>query len=303
MEKSWPNLWPIKSGGFKPPLFWVHGDASDTFLADYLDTNRPLYGFKHQSRYGEKALYTEVETIADFYLAQALQVQSEGPYFLGGHSFGGTIAFEMAQQLHRKGQTVALLFMIDSLGPGLPLEIGSQVSAAAPSHLEVQRHLRILFRLKPREKLNYVFIRLKGKTTAHLEKLKVKTTIATKHLKNTLIKIHLFLGLRLPRSLRGQYIWTVIGAALAKYTPMPYPGRAIYVKSEERDLEHVARWSRVILGGLEVHKVANSSHRDIVGELHGRFWAEKLKACLIEAQQRAKLGALCLQQSHQLRKT
>jgi thioesterase domain-containing protein len=192
----------------------------------------------------------------------------------------------MAQQLQRKGQTVALLFMIDSLGPGLPLEIRWQASR---SRLEVQTHLRTLFRLKPQEILNYVFMRLKGKSTAHLEKLKIIKTIATRRLTNTLIKIYLTLGLRLPYSLRGQYIWTVIDSALAKYTPTPYPGRAIYVRSEERDPEHAARWSRLIIGGLEVHKVANSGHRDIVSDVYARVWVEKLKACLLEAQQRVPL--------------
>src|SRR3989338_5574651 len=44
-------------------------------------------------------------------------IQPEGPYFLGGYSIGGLIAFEMAQQLHRQGEETALLFLLDPTSP------------------------------------------------------------------------------------------------------------------------------------------------------------------------------------------
>jgi len=44
-------------------------------------------------------------------------MQYEGPYFLGGGSVGGMIAFEMAYQLQRQGQEVALLILLDPTSP------------------------------------------------------------------------------------------------------------------------------------------------------------------------------------------
>ena len=44
-------------------------------------------------------------------------VQSEGPYFLGGHSFGGRVAFEIALQLQQRGQEVAMLAIFDTWAP------------------------------------------------------------------------------------------------------------------------------------------------------------------------------------------
>jgi thioesterase domain-containing protein len=41
------------------------------------------------------------------------RIQPEGPYYLGGHSQGGMVAFEMAQQLQRQGQKVALLALCE----------------------------------------------------------------------------------------------------------------------------------------------------------------------------------------------
>jgi thioesterase domain-containing protein len=42
------------------------------------------------------------------------RVQPEGPYMLGGWSFGGLVAYEMAQLLQRAGQEVGLLGLIDT---------------------------------------------------------------------------------------------------------------------------------------------------------------------------------------------
>src|SRR5262249_50088841 len=41
------------------------------------------------------------------------ETQEEGPYFLGGWCTAGLVAYEVAQQLRAKGQTVALLVLFD----------------------------------------------------------------------------------------------------------------------------------------------------------------------------------------------
>jgi thioesterase domain-containing protein len=58
-----------------------------------------------------------VEAIASRYLAEVRAAQRSGPYLLGGWSFGGLVAFEMAQQLRAAGETTALLALIDSHAP------------------------------------------------------------------------------------------------------------------------------------------------------------------------------------------
>ena len=44
-------------------------------------------------------------------------MQPQGPYFLAGHSFGGKVAYEMAQQLLRQGQVIALVAILDTSAP------------------------------------------------------------------------------------------------------------------------------------------------------------------------------------------
>ncbi|MGW2490906.1 amino acid adenylation domain-containing protein [Streptomyces sp. NPDC001606] len=61
---------------------------------------------------------TGIETMAAEYLAEIRRVQPRGPYRLGGWSFGGVVAFEIACRLRAEGETVALLALLDSGFPG-----------------------------------------------------------------------------------------------------------------------------------------------------------------------------------------
>lgn len=67
-----------------------------------------------------------LEAIAATHVEQICAIQPEGPYLLAGWSFGGVLAYEMAQQLRASGAAVDLLGMIDAnpvIDPltGLPL--------------------------------------------------------------------------------------------------------------------------------------------------------------------------------------
>src|SRR5262245_38952195 len=194
------NLVPLQIGGSRLPLFWIHCDQSNLYLAKYLGPAQPLYAFKHQGRHGERVRYTEVETIATHYLQQLRAIQTEGPYFLGGYSFGGTIAFEMAQQFRARGENVGLLFMIDSLYPGTHVENLSPAGTASFSvgvprtaayRQEIHRHLGNLSRLKPRDMMKYFTARVTSK-------LEGRMAPAITALKKILIRMYLTMDRPLP---------------------------------------------------------------------------------------------------------
>ena len=52
--------------------------------------------------------------MAAHYLEAIMTIQPEGPYLLGGWSFGGVVAYEMAQQLVAQGRQVGQLLMLDT---------------------------------------------------------------------------------------------------------------------------------------------------------------------------------------------
>jgi amino acid adenylation domain-containing protein len=58
-----------------------------------------------------------IEAIAQLNIREIKKIQKAGPYFLGGHSFGGLVAYEMARQLESGGAEVAFLGILDCMAP------------------------------------------------------------------------------------------------------------------------------------------------------------------------------------------
>lgn len=113
------NLAPIQKEGHKLPLFCVHGDEANYFMARDLGKDQPFWGFFHQGEDGYPIRYTTVEDIAAHFIREMKQVRPEGPYLLCGFSFGGLVAYEMAQQLTRNGDEVLMLALLDTYAPEL----------------------------------------------------------------------------------------------------------------------------------------------------------------------------------------
>ncbi len=90
-------------------------------LARHLGADQPFYGLQPRGLDGRGLLQTRVERMARHYLRAVRSVQPTGPYFLGGRCLGGLVAFEMARRLVADGQRVALLVILDSLGPSWEL--------------------------------------------------------------------------------------------------------------------------------------------------------------------------------------
>ena len=67
--------------------------------------------------------YDSIQQMAADYLKAVRLVQEEGPYLIGGYSFGGLVAFEMAQQLRSEGQEIAALLILDSMSPASTKQI------------------------------------------------------------------------------------------------------------------------------------------------------------------------------------
>ena len=111
------TLVPIQPQGSKPPLFFVSGILGNVFdfqqLAHHLGSEQPLYGLRSLGLEEDLPPYTQMADIATHHIKALQAVQPTGPYLLGGHSFGGKVAFEMAQQLRNQGQEVSLLAIMD----------------------------------------------------------------------------------------------------------------------------------------------------------------------------------------------
>ena len=111
------NLIAIQPKGSKVPFILVHGDNANNFLPQWLDKDQPLYGYLHQGVDGEEIRYKTVEDIASHYLRELDIVLPDGPYNLGGFSFGGLVAYEMACRLIQQGKDVQKLLLLDAYHP------------------------------------------------------------------------------------------------------------------------------------------------------------------------------------------
>jgi amino acid adenylation domain-containing protein len=142
-------LVPLTLGGSKQPFFCVHPMFGVVFpyleLAQQLGSDRSFYGLQPLGLDGKHAPLSEIEALAAYYIQAIQTLQPHGPYFLGGWSFGGLVAFEMAQQLTQAGQQVGLLAMLDtpaptnhqpSLGQSLKFLLGTALWSTLPFLLD-----------------------------------------------------------------------------------------------------------------------------------------------------------------------
>jgi thioesterase domain-containing protein/acyl carrier protein len=119
--RSLPStLVPIQPRGSRPPFFLVHGIGGEVIgfqeLADHAGSEQPIYGLQAGHWVDDQGPST-IEEIAAQYLRDLRTIAPRGPYRIGGYSAGGVIAYEMAQQLRRAGEHVALLAMLDAPAP------------------------------------------------------------------------------------------------------------------------------------------------------------------------------------------
>ena len=121
-ETIWSPLVPIQPGGTKPPFYLVHGLGGGVtgyvHLARLLDSDQPVFGLQAHGGDNDRAPDSQIESMAATYVAALCAAQPAGPYYLGGYSYGGTIAYEMACQLEALGHRTALLAIVEHQAPG-----------------------------------------------------------------------------------------------------------------------------------------------------------------------------------------
>jgi thioesterase domain-containing protein len=112
----------LHTAGDGPALFFVPGTGGGVvYLHDLArclgEYGHPFYGFQALGVDGRSPPLTRMEDIAAANIQALRALQPEGPYHLGGHSFGSWVAFEMARQLRRDGLAVAWVAVLDTGAP------------------------------------------------------------------------------------------------------------------------------------------------------------------------------------------
>jgi thioesterase domain-containing protein len=114
-------LVPIRASGSRRPLFLVHPLGGNVLcyvrLARHLPGDQPLYALQAAGAAPGTTPVSSMEGLADSYLAAIRRVQPTGPYTIGGWSFGGFVAFEMARRLSRANGEIGQVLLLDSISP------------------------------------------------------------------------------------------------------------------------------------------------------------------------------------------
>jgi thioesterase domain-containing protein len=118
-KKKLRSLVPIKTSGSKVPLYIICGAGGTVFkfqeFAKLLDPDQPVYGLQQYMDNEDNEEFPDtIQAIAARYIEEILLENPNGPYALSGHCIGGTIAFEMANQLEAMDKKVSLLAMFDA---------------------------------------------------------------------------------------------------------------------------------------------------------------------------------------------
>ncbi|MFN6567373.1 amino acid adenylation domain-containing protein [Dendronalium sp. ChiSLP03b] len=255
LMNSWSYLVPLQPRGSKPPLFLCQGIGVYQPLITYLDSEQPVYGLLSDDEQGKPVKLNRLEELAFNYIKEIRTLQPEGPYLLGGHSFGGVIAFEMAQQLISQGQKVALLVLLDTFLPG--------TTKAIPSSERLLFHLNQLLRTGPKYLVENVMEKLSktyGKFALKHKFFKIKTL---EHLVR-----------------QAAYYKTVVKYA-KHYVPQVYLGRiTLFIASEKSvRVEPELGWTKLVAGKLESHEIPGD-HFGILKEPNVRLLAEKLQVSI-----------------------
>src|SRR5262249_13713317 len=142
--------------------------------------------------------------------------------FLAGYSFGGLVIYEVAQRLRAQGETIALLALID---PSLPNVRRFEAMGAAEmpppdgGYREFSYHCRNLAGLSMTKKLDYIAVRVRGRT--RMLKQGVKRAACEAWLKR---------GHRLPVFMRMFYFMQLSNGAIERYKPRVYPSPLILLR-------------------------------------------------------------------------
>ncbi|MFB2836725.1 non-ribosomal peptide synthetase, partial [Floridanema evergladense] len=275
-------LLAIQPMGEHLPLFCVPGSGGYSLylynLARCLPKDQPFYTFQKNYYQQEISPVTHIEEVAANYIQAMQTVQPQGPYFLAGHSFGGKVAYEMAQQLLDRGEEVALLAILDTTPPGFGktsddwddtqwlIDLVGAMKATFASDLELD--VEKLISLAPDAQIQYVL--------EYVKKFDI-----------------------LPPDADSTYLLHLLQSFMAdhkaKYSPQQqvYPVRITLFRSSEIKVEEneffrevfqdsTFGWSAISGTPVDVHFVPGN-HTTMLHFPHVQVLAQKLNTCIQQA--------------------
>jgi acetoacetyl-CoA synthetase len=213
-------------------------------MLPHFEPGRPIYAMQASGFDGVAAPYRPIEAMAALYVAELVAAHPEGPYAVAGMSFGGLIAWEMADQLVTVGHEVALVGVLGT----------KPRSRMTPETCRMIDQLTVgsARKMSPTKRI----------VTAPYRKLR---RFALRAVLAVLVR----LGRPLPDAfkLRGNHYWNIHSRAAAVYTASSISPPVRVIAEQGSTAVHQEIWTDLAPGGLSIHEVA-TSHLELVVEPH-----------------------------------
>jgi acetoacetyl-CoA synthetase len=186
--------------------------------------------------------------MARWYLEEIRTIQPQGPYTLVGFSLGGLIAYEMAQQIRRARETIALLTVIDTRleAPTLSLE-------------RLSRHGRSLLRQSPLKWPGYMASLLRNHFDARRREQSLQVRRDT-----DMAPVHQGAGANTAHPLPLKVLMSV----RSSYRPKRYSGNLLLITAEDTYQGWRRGWRYWVRGSIH-HHVAPGDHGTILSSEEG----------------------------------
>lgn len=297
-KPHWRSLVPIKTSGGRPPFYCVHGVGGNIIefmdLARHIHHDQPLYGIQAIGLDGKSCRENlTVEQMAAHYIREICEFQPCGPYYIGGSSFGGLVAYEMARQFQAKGQEVAIVALFDTYGPAYPKLVASTTvwqQRFNKLRYRARVHWSNFLATEPRKRPEYAWIKAKRIKRAIVSKAKAMFRSANQSAKQHAGRFFL------PNAIRQ--VADAGHWAAADYVPGEYSGSITLFRATQQPLgiytDRTLGWASIVKGGIEICDTPGH-HGSLVREPRVPILAEQLDDALRNARlrniQRVATGA------------
>ncbi len=268
------HILPLQKQGSRIPFFCFPASDVDPYylrhLAKYLGSEQPFYAVRPPEPVAGGRLL-RLEELARLSIAVIRTIRPHGPYLIGGHCYGGVIAFEAALQLLSEGQDVAQLVLFDAPTPGYPkvarawrrylaeafrVLAGLARGELPPLLREAPHHVRTLSRVVGRK--------FTGRASRALSSVGSDALVTG----------------RRQKELNGMALW--------EYAPRDFPAPMVqFIAADEPVSTRVLDdprygWREFARGGLEL-RTARGDHNSMFGAVEAPALAAQLAAVLERA--------------------
>jgi thioesterase domain-containing protein/acyl carrier protein/NADP-dependent 3-hydroxy acid dehydrogenase YdfG len=244
----------LRKGKTNTNLFLLHPVGGNVlFYYDLVKELHPdlnIIGIRSQGFEDNELPLESINEMATVYLDIIKKIQPQGPYYLAGHSFGGVLAYDIAQKLKLTGQKIQFLSLIDTPGPNQLPELfkddADYLKYMFDSWLGISiQDIHTYKKANQQQKYLVQCIEKSGK---------IKDKINAFHIDRLLL------------------IFKKNMIAMHNYKPLPYQGDIIFVKAETRRPQIDPQnpelaWQNVTKGKFSLHTILGD-HISIIKKPH-----------------------------------